>query len=508
MTSNKQIRLGAILSYLSIALNILAGLLYTPWMIRQIGESDYGLYTLANSLITLFLVDFGLSTATSRYVSKYIAEGKNEEANNFLGVVYKLYLILDAVILAILLTVFFFLDSIYVNLTPAEIEKFKVVYAIAGLYAVLNFPFVNLNGILTAFERFIPQKFADIINRLLTVILTVIALLSGMGLYALVAVHSVAGLVTILYKLFAIRRQTPVKINFRYRDRALYKSIFAFSMWTTVTMLAQRLIFNITPSILGIVASSAAIAVFGVVTTIEQYSYLITSAIKGMFMPKIARLDAAGDKNGQLTALMIRVGRFQFAVNGLIVAGFAAVGESFLRLWVGDTFSAEHIQTAHVGILLVIIPGVFYNALQIANTALIVRNKVKLEAIITTVTGVVNIVCSFFLSRALGVLGACVSIFIAYTLRAVLFHIVHHRVMGFDIPLFVRKCYFNLLPPILITTLLGLLSNCLFPAGGWIALFARALFVICLYLVCVWCLSLSKDERGRARGFLSEKLHL
>lgn len=69
-----QLKIGAIITYLSIAFNIIAGLIYTPWMVDQIGQSDYGIYTLANSLISLFLIDFGLSSATSRFVAKYRAE--------------------------------------------------------------------------------------------------------------------------------------------------------------------------------------------------------------------------------------------------------------------------------------------------------------------------------------------------------------------------------------------------------------------------------------------------
>lgn len=60
---NIQIKVGGILSYVSIFINILAGLIYTPWMIQEIGPSQYGLFTLANSLISLFLIDFGLSSA-------------------------------------------------------------------------------------------------------------------------------------------------------------------------------------------------------------------------------------------------------------------------------------------------------------------------------------------------------------------------------------------------------------------------------------------------------------
>ena len=56
--SGKQIKIGAILSYVAIFINILSALIYTPWMLSHIGDSDYGLFTLAHSVITLFLLDF------------------------------------------------------------------------------------------------------------------------------------------------------------------------------------------------------------------------------------------------------------------------------------------------------------------------------------------------------------------------------------------------------------------------------------------------------------------
>ena len=119
--NGKQVRIGAILSYASIAINIIAGLIYTPWMIDQIGESSYGLYTLANTLITLFLVDFGLSSATSRYVAKYRAEGNQEKIDNFLGVVYKLYMIIDAIIFAVLIVIFF--SKYYFKLSHTKLQN-------------------------------------------------------------------------------------------------------------------------------------------------------------------------------------------------------------------------------------------------------------------------------------------------------------------------------------------------------------------------------------------------
>ena len=299
MTNKKQLSIGALLSYLSIAINIIAGLIYTPWMVQKIGQSDYGLYTLANSLITLFLVDFGFSFATARYVSKYRAEGDQKKVDNFLGAIYKLYFVITSVIFILLFMVYFFIDTIYTQLTPVEIERFKVVYVISATFAVINFPFVTFNGILTSYEKFVQLKLADILYRISFVGSTIIALALGYGLYALVALHAIVGLLIVLYKYIVIKKHIPVKVNFKYSEKGMYKEIFSFSIWVTLSTISTRLIFNITPSVLGMTADSGAIAIFGIVTTVEMYVYMVISAIDGMFMPRISQIIIDDEKRLQ-----------------------------------------------------------------------------------------------------------------------------------------------------------------------------------------------------------------
>ena len=46
MNSSKQIKLGALISYFAIAFNIVAGLIYTPWMIsKNRAEQLWALHT-------------------------------------------------------------------------------------------------------------------------------------------------------------------------------------------------------------------------------------------------------------------------------------------------------------------------------------------------------------------------------------------------------------------------------------------------------------------------------
>ena len=488
--SKNQIKTGAILSYLSIGLNMLTGLIYTPWMINQIGKSDYGLYTLALSLITLFLVDFGLSAATSRFLSKYVAEGKPEKVNSFLGAIYKLYIIIDAIIFVALIIIFFFIDVIYDNLTPEEIAKFKIVYAIASIYALVNFPFVTLNGILTAYEKFFQLKLADIISRILIISMTVFALWLGMGLYALVTVNAVAGIITIVYKLIVIYKVTPIKVNFKKTEKRVYKSIFSFSLWTTLSTLAQRLILNITPTILGIVANSAEIAIFGIIQTLEQYVYIVANAINGMFMPKISKIYTKEQANKNIMSLLIKVGRFQFALNGLIVAGFISIGKQFVNLWVGTGFEGVYI-----GVLLIAVPGLFYNSLQVANTAMVVKNKVKEQACIAIIMGIINIVLSFVFAGNFGAIGCAFSIFIALMVRDILYHVAHKKIMKIDIFLFIKKCYLRMAPPVLITILVGALLNIFIKGNNWFILIIKAIVLVVVYLISLVYLGLNKQER-------------
>lgn len=498
---NKQIKIGALLSYISIALNIVAGLLYTPWMIEQIGKADYGLYTLANSLITLFLVDFGLSAATGRYIAKYRAEGRQDKIDSFLGAVYKLYLLIDAVIFIALLVFFFLIEGIFVELTPMELEKFKVVYLIAAGFAVLNFPFVTFNGILNSYEKFIPLKLLDIIYRILLILLTVIALLMGYGVYALVAVHAIAGLLIVLCKFIIIRLKTPAKVNFHGTEKGIYKEIFSFSLWVTISMLAQRLVFNITPSILGAVAGSAAIAVFGIVSTIEGYAYTFTTAINGMFMPRISRIYEADNAEDNLMPLFINVGRFQFALNGLIVVGFATVGQAFIDLWVGADYA-----DAYWGILLVTIPGLFFNSLQIANTALIVQKKVNIQAFVNVATGLINVILSVVLSRYIGVIGACISIFVAYSVRAIATHIIAQRVLRFQVLHFIKKCYLRLGVAMLGALSCGFLLNVWIIKNGWLVFLGKGCAVAAIYFFFVVFIGLDRSERTKIFGFVKKKI--
>ncbi len=437
-----QLKMGAMLSYIAIALNIISGLIYTPWMISKIGQSNYGLYTLATSFITMFLIDFGMSSAVTRFLSVYNARKDQIGVNNFLGVVYKLYIFIDAIIFVVLLVVYFFIGHIYNNLPANELQIFKVLYVIVGLFSVISFPFTNLNGILIAYEKFIQLKLCDMIQKIGTVIIMVMVLVCNGNVYSLVAVNAVVGLAVIAIKLVVIRKDTPVKINFRFFSKDVLKQIFGFSVWTTVSSIMQRLIFNISPTIIAAVSvtGSVGVAVFGLGSTIEGYIYMFAAAISGMFMPKVSKIIVSENKDKDLLQLMIRIGHLQAVLIGFVIIGFISFGRSFII----DIWHKPDFELSYICAVLMIIPSFFHMPMEIANTALVVEGRVKLQAFVMIIMGLVSLCSSLVLSRLYGAVGAAIAIFAAYMVRTILFAVIYYKVLRINMRQFLKEVFAKL----------------------------------------------------------------
>lgn len=70
---------GILLSYASIIVTILTGLLYTPVMLRLLGQNEYGIYQLANSLVTyLSLLNLGLNGSYIKFYMREKVKGDKE----------------------------------------------------------------------------------------------------------------------------------------------------------------------------------------------------------------------------------------------------------------------------------------------------------------------------------------------------------------------------------------------------------------------------------------------
>lgn len=494
---NRQIKYGAMISYLAIILNSVISLAYTPWMANQLGKSQYGLYNLAYSFVRMFLVDLGLNAAVSRFVAKYRAEGREDKVEHFLGTVTKFYLVLGAIICAILIVVYFFLGDIYQGLTAEEIVIFRKIYLIMAAATVFSFPFLSQNGILTAYAEFIPLKLCDLGQKVLSVILIIIALLNHMDVVAVMAAYAGSTIVFILVKYFIIRNGLHLRIISQKNDQEMRTQILQFTAWTATTTIAEGCTYGLAPTILGIVSNTAQIALFSPANFLEGYFSTFAAAINDMFLPRISRYIAQGKEN-RIYPLMVMVGRYQLAFMGLIFIGFLCVGNTFMVTWMGPDYQGAYLCT-----VLCIIPDMLNVTQQIANTAVIAENKVRQKGIAQIVKTIVCISLSFLLSSKFGALGACMAISIAALTEFAMMNRVYQKELNLDIRSFFRECYRSFLIPDAISLVAGYyLCNVVLAGVGWKYVIIQATAVVLIYSLSVWLMALKPEEKA----YLKQKL--
>lgn len=484
-----QIKTGAVISYASLFLNVATGLLFTPWMINSIGKENYGLYTLAMSVISLFVFDFGLGSAITRFVSKYLSENRQDLVDKLLGLVFKLYLVGDLIVLIALTVIYFFLPSMYQGLTAAEMGDFRVVYLIAAFFCVISFPFIPLNGIISSYEKFIQLKSCDLIHKILVVVLMTICLLSGGGLFSLVIVNSIAGIVVILLKLAVLGKGRLQAIEWRFWDKALLKAVFSFSIWVTVIQLAQRCIFNLAPSILAYYSNAASVSILGIAICLEGYTFTFANAINGMFLPKVSRMIANNNRN-DILRLMTRVGRLQIYIIGLICVGFICTGKDFIQAWLGDGFSEVYPCA-----LLIILPSFLQLPQEIGSTTIVAEGKVKHQAYAFLVMAAVNILLAFPLTKIYGIYGLCFSIMVAYLVRTFLMDVIIYKELKLNVFRFFRDSYLKILPSIIISIAITLIIIYFIPYEGWRGFVLKAFTCATVYAICIFSMPMNTDEK-------------
>ena len=480
------------ISYIAIIFNVVLGILYTPWMVGKIGQSSYALYTIANSVISIFMIDFGLSAAVSRFVAKYRAENEDSKSNKLLGSVTIIYILIDILIFIILIVIYLNIATIYKVLSFDELKVLKRLFVIVAIYSLLAFPFTPLGGIITAYEKFIHLKLCDFIYKILTVVFVIIALLHDYGVEAVVLASVFSGICAIILKLFIIYKKTPVRYCFTWVDKKLLKSIFTFSVWMTVSSIAQRCVFNIAPSVLAYTSSSKEVALFAPANTLEGYFYMIAAAVNGMFLAKISKL-IADSKEHEIVNLMINVGKYQTILMGFILVGFICVGEDFMRLWMG----VEYVGSWPCAILL-FIPDILLFSQQIANTTAIAQNKVKKISLAYVAMAFVCIALSLVLSKWIGALGSCVAIMLGYIALFIISNVVYYKELNIDVFLFYKKVYMPFVFPCIGSVFLGYwLCNYVITIDGWSGLFVKGIMISAIYILAIISFMFNSNERSK-----------
>lgn len=407
-----QLKVGALLTYLGLLVGNVVSLLYTPFMLKTMGQSQYGLFTLANAVIGyLTVLDFGFGSATVRYTAKYNAENNHHKVASLYGMFITLYLIIGFIILVIGVCLSFSAHKIFsTGLSGDEIHTIRILLVLASVNLAVSFPFGVFTSIITAYEQFVFLKISSLVRLILNPVVYVPTLLLGYKAVGLVIASSILNVTFLLINTWYCFSRLKIRIDFKCFDANLLKEVSAYSFWIFIGSIVNQLWWNSGQFLLGIFSSSASIAVYGVSMQFKSYFETFATAVSGVFLPRMTRMSSNMAQDEEFSQSFIKVGRLQFIIISLITTGFILFGKQFLAIWAGVGYEPAYYTT-----LIIFIPLALVDTQTLGITILQAKNKHRFRAILYLFVAILCILLCIPLIKKYGVYGCAFATGLALT---------------------------------------------------------------------------------------------
>lgn len=492
-----QIKTGALLSYLSIFLGSAISIIYTPFMLRLMGQSEYGLVSLSNSVVGyLGLLNLGIGSAMVRYISKYKEIGDAEMEHAVTTLFLYVYFGLSVVALIIGGCLSYYVELFFdQSLTFEEVSKLRVLVALMTFNVAVGMVSSVFYAIVMAYERFIFTKAVGVINTLLTPIVNVLLLYIGYRSIGLTIASTALNLLNFLIIVVYSFNRLGFKIEKKKFDRAFLHELFGFSFFVFLAMIVDKIYWGTDQFILGAVSGTVVVAVYSVGASFNGYLMSFSTAITGLFLPRLTQMDVNHASDQEFTDLFIKVGRIQFIILSFILCGFIVFGRAFIRLWAGPDYS-ESYWIAIVTLVPFVIPLIQNLGLQL----LYARNKHKFRSMVLFGIAVLNVALSIPLAKTYGGVGCALVTGVSYIIgQGFILNWYYHKKMRIDIPLFWRR----ILPLFVIACILcclGLFAVQQTSIDSWLSLFIGVAIFIPIFIAAIWFAGMNSEEKMMVAG--------
>ena len=491
-----QLKAGAIISYANLLIGNIIPFIYTPIMLRLLGQAEYGLYGIANSIMGYIgLLNFGIGGTIVRYLSKYRAEGDREQEARVIGLFLKLY----SVVCALILTAgFIFAANVEVysrSLLPEEVRTLRSLVILMTLNTAVFLPFGVFNSIVIAYERYIFSKLVDVLATVLSPVLHLILLYMGYGSVGLVIGSTLLNVVTYgLYAWYALGR-LKIRPSFKPAGKGLLREILKFSAFVFLASIVDTLYWTTDKLIIGWAKGTKETAVYNIGATFNTYVTGLSSAISGLLIPKLTHMAVKDAPREEFTRIFIKVGRLQFVIVSFIVSAFVAFGRQFIALWAGPEYGRSYY-VALLTMIPVTIPLIQNTGINI----LYALNRHQFRSTVYACIAVLNVVLTFWWVERYGIVGAAMATCIAYVIGNILIiNWYYHRKIGIDIPLF-WKHILKMSPVMFVMGTAGWFALDRLTLDGWLVFFVAAAVYTVLYLVLAYRFMMDSYERELIKG--------
>lgn len=436
---------GIVLSYINTGLNMVTGLFLSAFLLRILGNVEYGIYKTISSFATyLVLFEFGTGTVMTRNLSMCRArKADDEEIARNISTVWTITNVLAAGIVVAAIVFYCFLGRIYSNaLTCEQIAYGRQMFLFIAVYIIAGFYSQTLGGIVLANEYYTYSAKVSIVRiSVRTLALTGMVYFCR---YAIViaAVDMILYVAILVYNVFFCVKKCHVSFTFRKFDKDIFREALPLSLAIFLQVIVNQANNNVDVFLIGIKLRPEDVSLYSVGLYIYSMFSSLTTIPIALYAPKIMKDVSIGLRKKELTDTLIQPSRLIVLIGGTVLFGFISVGRQFIEIVYGKAYLQ-----AWVIALLIMIPmyinmanGVLVNVLDAMNKRM-VRSKVLI------VTTIANVVLTIFWLDIWGIVGAAAATAICTLVGQVLvMNIYYSQELEIKVLYLFQKTFQGILP--------------------------------------------------------------
>ncbi|WP_242974001.1 lipopolysaccharide biosynthesis protein [Anaerocolumna aminovalerica] len=505
-----QLKAGVALSYISMGLGYLVSIIYTPIMLRLLGQSEYGLYNLVASVVAyLGVLSFGFGSAYMRYYSQY----KVKEDGEKIAILNGMFLIIFSTIglIAVIFGTILALNNELIlgsELTKIELSRAKIMMMILVINLAISFPSIIFTSYITVNEKFVFQNLIQMMKTVINPFVVLPALLMGYGSIGMVIATTALNISLEIINAFFCIRKLKMRFSFSKFNFKLMREMTVFSSFIFINLVIDQINWNLDKFILGRFHGTISVAVYGLAAQLNTYYMSIASTISNVFIPRVHRLVANSGDNNDLTELFTRIGRIQFIILSLISTGLVFFGKPFISMWAGNNYIDSYL----IALLLIIpvtIPLIQNIGIEIQRA----KNLHQFRSWVYFFITLVNLGISIPLAKNFGGVGATIGTAAALIVgNGFIMNWYYHAKVGLDMKFFWKQVL-SFIPALIVPVLAGILINIIFNLYNIFYFLGCAIIYVVIFFVSMWFIGMNQYEReligkplGKIIGRIAKKI--
>ncbi len=339
----------------------------SPWFISKLGEKEFGIWLLVNSIIiTMQLFNLGLGAATFKNVAlhaglkNYRGVSTTINTNLSLSFVLQVFCIIMGVLLAMGIQFFglFKIETAYIHMAA-------VGAVFGGAIVGLKFYEQLVGYTFKALEKFDIAAWINSGIRLTALLVNIILVYLGYGLTSLFTCSIIISVTGILISLVLLKKNIPgYSPSFHFRKDSI-ASEMNFAIWTWLQSLAIVITFQCDRFFVLTYIGLSTLAYYGLVATMFNHIHLGFSGIVPWLAPKVTRLKTQGN---DVKELYLTSRNFCLLVALCLLLAFSIISGPLLKVLVNAS-TYHHIMgyirlftLFEVFFVYSIVPGSYLNA--------------------------------------------------------------------------------------------------------------------------------------------------